>query len=511
MMRKAAMTTVRGTLPLIAAAFMSLSGPAQAQSALEPRMPGFKQTVTEMLALPASRNVVVKFREGSRVRMKSGRLTGLATADATAFVATLRVKGISAGAARRLHGRSEADLDQERLEGERDSGRQLADQNLYYVIDLPTGVNAASLADALNRLSIVEFAEPGPVAAPPPADIPPRTPLMRVKQGYLNAPPQGIGVLDPVRYQGSNGATLNVTAIEYSWQLNHEDLELPATRIITGGATLSDPFTNTDHGTAVLGEIVAKKNAYGVTGIAPAAVAFVAPVNTAQFGYNPARAISLATARMRRGDAILIEQHTQVCGLPGDSFGPLEWLQPVFDAVSAATAKGVIVLAVAGNANINLDRASCLGRFNRTVRNSRAIIVGAGDPATHARLSFSNYGSRLDVQGWGVSVATTGYGDTFNPGDIRQRYTEFFAGTSSATAIVTGAVLSIQGVVKACGLALLSPLQMRIAMATTGTPQANPGTGRIGPLPRIRQALLATPARACVLAASPSVSAVASE
>ena len=138
------MTTVRGTLPLIAAAFMSLSGPVQAQSALEPRMPGFKQTVTEMLALPASRNVVVKFREGSRVRMKSGRLTGLATADATAFVATLRVKGISAGAARRLHGRSEADLDRERLEGERDSGRQLADQNLYYVIDLPTGVNAAS-------------------------------------------------------------------------------------------------------------------------------------------------------------------------------------------------------------------------------------------------------------------------------------------------------------------------------------------------------------------------------
>jgi hypothetical protein len=98
---------------------------------------------------------------------------------------------------------------------------------------------------------------------------------------------------------------------------------------------------------------------------------------------------------------MVIEQQYPVCGLSSPQYGPLEWLQSVFDAVSTATAKGIVVVEAAGNGAVDLDQPACGGLFNRSVRNSRAIIVGAGSPFTRERLSFSSYGSRLDVQGWG--------------------------------------------------------------------------------------------------------------
>ena len=136
----------------------------------------------------------------------------------------------------------------------------------------------------------------------------------------------------------------------------------------------------------------------------------------------------------------------------------------MFDAVSTATAKGIIVVAAAGNGNMNLDGANCEGKFNRDVRDSLAIIVGAGSSTDHSRLGFSSYGSRVDVQGWGEKVTTTGYGDAFNPGDIRQRYTKVFSGTSSATPIVAGAVLDIEGRLEVCGHQMLVPFLMRQAL-----------------------------------------------
>ena len=60
----------------------------------------------------------------------------------------------------------------------------------------------------------------------------------------------------------------------------------------------------------------------------------MAPANTLEFGYNPARAITLATGVLDPGDAILIEQQIGVCGM---GFGPSEWDQSVFDAIATAT------------------------------------------------------------------------------------------------------------------------------------------------------------------------------
>ena len=209
---------------------------------------------------------------------------------------------------------------------------------------------------------------------------------------------------------------------------------------------------------AMLGVLSSLQNSFGVTGIAPGAFAYVASASSKELGYQPARAIGIAMNKLRAGDVIVMEQQAPVCGL--EDYGPLEYYQDVFDAVSVATAKGIVVVAADGNGDVNLDRDACSGAFDRNIRNSQAIIVGAGSSTDRTRLSFSTYGSRVDVQGWGENVTTTGYGDAYNPtNDVRRYYTKSFNGTSSATPIVAGTVLVIQGVRKACGLPPATPLR----------------------------------------------------
>jgi serine protease len=118
----------------LAVALTAWGSPSSAQSLL-PRPPGIKHGLTDLRKMPASNKVVVKFQEGKRVRMSAGKLTGLPSADNAAVASVLATHRIAPSALRRLHARAEAELDQERADGERLSGQRLADLNLYYVID----------------------------------------------------------------------------------------------------------------------------------------------------------------------------------------------------------------------------------------------------------------------------------------------------------------------------------------------------------------------------------------
>ena len=90
----------------------------------------------------------------------------------------------------------------------------------------------------------------------------------------------------------------------------------------------------------------------------------------------------------------------------GSYYGPIEVVSPVFDAIQTAVANGFVVVEAAGNGSVNLDQAACGTTFDRTVQDSGAIIVGAGQPpssgADRQRATFSTFGSRVDVQGWGI-------------------------------------------------------------------------------------------------------------
>jgi subtilisin family serine protease len=180
-----------------------------------------------------------------------------------------------------------------------------------------------------------------------------------------------------------------------------------------------------------------------------------------------------------------------------DSFGPIEVLSSVFDAIQTAVAQGFVVVEAAGNGGVNLDDAACSGVFDRSVRDSGAIIVGAGHQPSSGvdrqREEFSSFGSRVDLQGWGSYVVTTGYGDLYlasdRPADPGFWYTGVFSGTSSAAAIVAGAVANLQGIALAQSGVPVAPLEIRTLLVQTGSPQLGNTDEPIGPRPNLRQAI----------------------
>ena len=232
----------------------------------------------------------------------------------------LRDVRVSPASFRRSDGLAEDKLDAKIAAAERRSGRDLADLNLYYIVEVPSGSDPVDVADRLNGLDIIELAEPQPRPSPPPVDLTPPTSDMSGSQTYKTAAPSSVGALDPVTTPGGDGTGMAVVDVEYEWTSNHEDIELPASANIDT-ADISNPF-GPDHGTAVLGEIGGKRNGYGITGIAPGSRMLVAPANTVQFGCNPARAIGLALDVLSAGDVILIEQQTSVCN--SSNYGPVQ-------------------------------------------------------------------------------------------------------------------------------------------------------------------------------------------
>ncbi len=127
---------------------------------------------------------------------------------------------------------------------------------------------------------------------------------------------------------------------------------------------------------------------------------------------------------------------------------------------------------------------------------SGAILVGAGTSDTlHDRLSLSNYGSRVNVQGWGEDVFTLGCLNAC-PGCCHSHgawYTGVFSGTSSATPMVAGAAAVLQSlrVNHDPPLPPLSPRDMRQLLVSTGIAQGSATSGQhIGPIPDVGRALL---------------------
>ena len=364
------------------------------------------------------------------------------------------------------------------------SGRELANLHLYHQIKVPPGTDSARLCDELNALPFIEIAVPALKPAPPPGDIPPPTPDFTSQQFYLNSPELGAGAVRHL--PGADGSHVSIADIEYDWNLYHEDFELSSdSNIDPENAPYLNLYEN--HGTATLGVLGAEDNGYGVTGLSPGALLYIAPVMTFEYGYNPARIIDIAARRLSPGDIILIEQQADVCGDIG--YGPIESFPPVFDAVSSATAAGIVVIMAAGNGGVNLDDPSCGGLFDRNIRDSGAIVVGAGSPADLSRSGSSSYGSRVDVQGYGSNVVTTGYGDLFGSGDDNQAYTKRFSGTSSASAIVAGATAVLQGILKASDREPLHSGEMRHILTETGFwPRGRGQRNSIGPLPNLAAA-----------------------
>jgi serine protease len=303
-------------------------------------------------------------------------------------------------------------------------------------------------------------------------------------EGYLGAAPGGIDARYAWGFPGGDGAGANVVDMEQGWDLNHEDLAAANISLISG--TNSAYFF---HGTSVLGEMLMVDNKIGGVGIAPSAKGRV----ISQYqpgGYNTAAAIIDAVAHMSFGDVLILEaQETDPVG--GLYYWPVEIADATYEAIRLATALGITVVQAACNGGydldtyVNLSGKQIFNRSSKDFRDSGAIMVGAGSSvAPHTKLSFSNHGSRVDAYGWGENVDTT---STDAAGTDNTLYTTSFNGTSSATPIVTGAAMIVQGLANASLGYKLSPLQVRKIVTTGGTDSKNTSAvDRIGLQPNLK-------------------------
>lgn len=512
----------RGPLVLlsIAALLSAQTPPATAaipQAAIRPTPPRFKPVRSVIPPGFEPHRVSVKFRDGLLVRLRDGQLSDLGTgALAQALPVLARMAG---GAWTRTHGVAEADLDRLRAIGERNVGHALPDLNLQFRCELPADLDAVAILDALNALDCVEMAEALPALQPPP-----QAQDVRYRQGYCEPAPRGTGAgpfrglpdTNPMTNQGAMGTNARIVDIEYAFDAAHPDL--PLVNWLTGPGYTTPAWT--DHGTAVLGLLGAWDDGFGTTGMAPAAQIWFARAATPAGAYDVDASITQAINLVGAGGIILLEQQIagpHYVGPPGVQNGlvAVEWFPPTYDAIQLAVAVGMTVVEAAGNGAEDLDHPDYVRLVMPPVgapypvawfsvaHDSGALIVGAGatpapsppvpppsTPAPRSRLSFSNYGETLDLQGWGERVVTTGYGDLAIGGF--GTYTQVFGGTSSASAVIAGACGLLQSLhVERRGFHL-SPSELRTALRQSGSPQAGPTATaqNIGPLPDLMRSAL---------------------
>jgi hypothetical protein len=341
--------------------------------------------------------------------------------------------------------------------------------------------------------------------------VKPPTPDFQSQQFYHKSVNVGIDADSVWLMYNNRGAGIKFCDVEYLFDSLHADL--PHVTIL-GNAPV-DPFSDgggQHHGTAVMGEIISINNGWGTTGGAADCEAYFGGAYTAGDVFDPAAPIINALTVLHAGDVILLEQ--QIDGPNYDSVHtetqrglvPIEWYKPSYDAIKLAVGQGITVVEAAGNGGENLDAPEySLGNEGHYPflpgNGSGAIIVGAGGAggayngrdSARARMFYSNYGTRLDLQGIGESITTCGYGELYSDEGEHKWFVSQFGGTSSASPIVTNAVILLQSVYKSQrNGAVLTPAQVLSLLKQTGKPQLagiNPVSQHIGPLPNAYAAI----------------------
>lgn len=346
------------------------------------------------------------------------------------------------------------------------------------------GEELLEIANELEKLNFVEYAALEPLDPPPPPGYsnkatqpslslpPPATPDFSSNQTYRNSSFLNI---DYAWSMGIKGQGIRIADIEWGFDYDHEDLK--RSRFIELLPTTNHNYD--DHGTAVTGILFAMDNGYGVTGMVHQADTFY---GVSEIPRGRTAGITLGLQRLRAGDIFIYEMQTYG---KDQNYVPADFDQAVWDVTKSATDDGIIVVAAAGNGNENLDDSYYSSYLARGDNGS--IIVGAGSAnSSREKLSFSTYGSRVNVQGWGQSVTTSGYGALYNGGE-HATYTSGFNGTSSATPTVTSAVVAIQSYAKNVLGIILTPREMRSLLMETGRAQGS--GGHIGPFPDVKAAI----------------------
>jgi hypothetical protein len=388
----------------------------------------------------------VKLADATAVECEGGALrsrTGCDLGAVIAAVAGTRVEPLVQGLPR-------AQLDEwhEHACAVLPPGRQPGHMGCWLRVVAPSRERAAEVRAQLLRAPWVEHAYLEPrvgESALPGGDPPPPTPPFMALQGYWDPSPTGTGLRQAQGILGARGQGVRLRMVERDWVLGHEDIDkLVAANFI--GAVTPGNLGSANHGLAGTSILVADRNAWGLTGgVDEVDIRFLGVIEN---GGTP-NAVLVAMANSQPGDVILMVLQFLLGQVGIDDFVPVEYLQAEFDAVLTATSNGRIVVCSAANGFRSLDDPRHLRRFDRTFRDSGAIMAAATDGSTLVRAPYCNFGSRIDANGWGENVVTAGYGTLFyGNNDPLQSYTAGYSGTSAATPIVCATVVALQGAAK---------------------------------------------------------------
>jgi serine protease len=458
---------------------------------LKPRPVTAKDFYLNLVDRSNTNRLIIKFTEESKIRWKDSAPYSKA-GDSVQPLRSLLARHPEATLRREMIEIPEETLDSWEHTGEQNIGVDLANLNNFYVFDIKSNPDPRTLIEEFIQLDVVETAFYEPKAEPACADIAPTTPNWVANQTYHGAAPTGVNSDYAGTYYGTwghgNPGAWTID-IEWDWTEDHEDF--PSTFSVLDGGDGGNPA---DHGDACSGIIAACDNSYGMSGESPNITPKGISVNTRTCG----QAVALAQGHLFVGESMFIEMHGYAvnpgyncdngCGNCGQfGYVAMEYWDDNFSAMQTATANGRVIFEAAGNGQCNLDATAYANRFNRNYRDSGAIVVGASHSNSQDAMCWSNYGSRVDCNGWGENVYTLGYGNLWSGGARNQYYTNSFSGTSSATPIVTASGNDLQGVMQGKYGVTATSTQIRSYLHDSGTPYTS--THAIGNKPNLVNAI----------------------
>ncbi len=180
------------------------------------------------------------------------------------------------------------------------------------------------------------------------------------------------------------------------------------------------------HGTHVAGTIAARRDGQGVVGVAPEAT-----IMDLNVGLATANGMTLPGSAITAAVRYAVDNGADVINLSlgSDPGAPRDGLAGLEEALDHAAARGVVVVAAAGNNNVRLDQSPVWpASFDKPNQ-----LTVAASTSSDGKAGFSNYGGPIDLWAPGQNVLATMPGGGF----------AFMSGTSMAAPNVAGAVAAL--------------------------------------------------------------------
>lgn len=342
---------------------------------------------------------------------------------------------------------------------------------LWFRVWTETAAAATGLQTELLACPQIESCELEPIVyscgVAGPDDPPPPTPLFTAMQVYMDPPPVGVGSRFAQGILGARGRRIVMTVVEVDWAMGHEDLSKIKAGVFVG-VPPTGTTTGVNHGLAGAGLLTGDRNAFGINGMVDEVILKL--VSHHQNGAVP-NSLVLAALHSNPGDVVMSIDSVWLLQLGINDYVPGEYYQATFDTILTLTANGWFVVNAAANGSRSLDDPRLHQRFDLSYRDSGAIMASATDGTNLWRAPYTNYGSRVDANGQGELVTTTGYGTLFNGGTPPlQSYTGAYSGNSAATPIITSTVTALLGAARKQLERQLTWQEVRQLLRTHGSP-----------------------------------------